>query len=162
MGRDHPDYDGHVRECLGRQVRGRCRSRCRYHSSGAPPIAQTLPLSQHLHQIALFVIGAAGSLRSVSIGVVSLPPILGFGHRATWTTDLVPSGHQMTFKDALHILLSTLILKLALPDWARHLTKQTRKMDLAFIEIKVCYLVILVALVSFIPRTSNSNTCWKW
>ena len=49
----------------------------------------------------------------------------------------------MTFKDALHILLTTLILKLALPDWARHLTKQTRKMDLAFMEIKVCYYYLL-------------------
>ena len=108
------------------------------------------------------MIGVAGSLLSVPTGVVSIPPILGFGYRATWTTDLVPSGHQMTFKDALHILLTTLIFKLALPDWARHLTKQTRTMDLAFMEIKVCYLVILVELVSFISRTSNSNTCWKW
>ena len=63
----------------------------------------------------------------------------GFGHRVTWATDLVPSGHQMTFKDALHILLANLVLKIALPDWANQLTKQTRNIDLAFTELKVCY-----------------------
>jgi hypothetical protein len=45
----------------------------------------------------------------------------------------------MTFKDALHILSTNLILKMALPDWAKYLTKQTRKVDLAFKELKVCY-----------------------
>ena len=64
--------------------------------------------------------------------------LLGFGRRATWTTDLVvPPGHQMTFKDALHILSTNLILKIALPEWATNLTKHTRKVDLAFREIKV-------------------------
>jgi hypothetical protein len=57
----------------------------------------------------------------------------------TWTSDLVvPPGHQMTFKDALHILSTNLIQKLVTPDWAKHLTKSSRKIELAFRELKVC------------------------
>jgi hypothetical protein len=42
--------------------------------------------------------------------------ILGFGRRVTWTSDLVvPPGHQMTFKDALHILSTNLIEKFFSP-----------------------------------------------
>jgi hypothetical protein len=68
---------------------------------------------------------------------------LGFGRRVTWTTDLVvPPGHQMTFKDALHISSTNLLVKLALPDWAKYLTKHTRKVDLAYTELKVCYSIL--------------------
>ncbi|KAI9438702.1 cytochrome P450 [Lactarius indigo] len=70
--------------------------------------------------IALFVIGAAG-----------------FGRRVTWTSDLiVPPGHQMTFKDALHILSANLGLKIVLPNWATNITAHTRKVNLAFNELK--------------------------
>ncbi|KAF8474413.1 614/534 cytochrome P450 [Russula ochroleuca] len=55
----------------------------------------------------------------------------------TWTTDLVvPPGHQMTFKDALHILSTNLILKIALPDWAKYCSKHARKIDLTSTELK--------------------------
>ncbi|KAI0279039.1 cytochrome P450 [Russula aff. rugulosa BPL654] len=71
--------------------------------------------------IALFVVGVAGR----------------FGRRVTWTSDLVvPPGHQMTFKDALHILSSNLIQKLIAPDWAKNLTKHSRSIELAFTELK--------------------------
>jgi len=70
--------------------------------------------------IALFVIGVAG-----------------FGRRMTWTSDLVvPPGHQMTFKDALHILSTNLIQKIIMPDWATHLTKHSKNVELAFCELK--------------------------
>ena len=102
--------------------------------------SQTEPTSQHLHQVALFIISIAGSLCPVQIVVVSWQPILGFGRRVTWTSDLVvPPGHQMTFRDALHILSSNMVLKIAVPYWAKYLTKHTRKIDLAFKELKVCY-----------------------
>jgi hypothetical protein len=66
--------------------------------------------------------------------------MLGFGRRMTWTTDLVvPPGHQMTFKDALQIFSTNLILKFVLPGWAKYFSKHARKIDLAFIELKVCY-----------------------
>jgi hypothetical protein len=58
----------------------------------------------------------------------------------TWTSDLVvPPGHQMTFKDALHILSTNLIQKIIMPDWATHLTKHSKNVELAFCELKVCY-----------------------
>jgi len=74
--------------------------------------------------ITLFVIGVAG-----------------FGRRVTWTSDLVvPPGHQMTFKDALHILSTNLVMKIILPDCMRNLTKHSRKVHQSFIELNVCYL----------------------
>jgi hypothetical protein len=70
--------------------------------------------------------------------------MVGFGRQVTWTSDLVvPPGHQMTFKDALHILSSKVILKVVVPYWARNLTEQTRKVNLAFTELGVCDLVHL-------------------
>ncbi|KAI9438704.1 cytochrome P450 [Lactarius indigo] len=77
--------------------------------------------------IALFVIGVAG-----------------FGRQVTWTSDLiVPPGHQMTFKDALHVLSADLILKISLPKWAMNLTERTRRMSLAFAEMEQ-YMVEMV------------------
>jgi hypothetical protein len=65
--------------------------------------------------------------------------MVGFGRQVTWTSDLVvPPGHQMTFKDALHILSSKVILKVIVPNWARNLTEQTRRVHLAFTEMGVC------------------------
>jgi len=70
--------------------------------------------------IALFVIGVAG-----------------FGRQVSWTSDLVvPPGHQMTFKDALHTLSTNLLTKIALPNWAMDLTKHTSRVQLAFMEMK--------------------------
>jgi hypothetical protein len=66
--------------------------------------------------------------------------MLGFGRRVTWTSDLVvPPGHQMTFKDALHILSTNLFHKIIIPNWAKHLTKHSKNVELAFSELKVCY-----------------------
>ncbi|KAH9074315.1 cytochrome P450 [Lactarius deliciosus] len=77
--------------------------------------------------IALFVVGVAG-----------------FGRRVTWTSDLtVPPGHQMTFKDALHIVSSNLILKMGIPNWAMKLTEHTRRVNLAFDELRQ-YMVEMV------------------
>jgi len=89
-------------------------------------------------QIALFVIGVAGSRCPVSIVPDSCERILGFGRRVTWTSDLVvPPGHQMTFKDALHILSTNLIMKIILPGWTKNLTKHNRKVQQSFVELKV-------------------------
>jgi hypothetical protein len=65
--------------------------------------------------------------------------MLGFGRRVTWTSDLVvPPGHQMTFKDALHILSTNLVQKILIPDWAKHLIKHSRNVELAFRELQAC------------------------
>src|SRR6266566_5772101 len=87
----------------------------------------TLLVFEYLHQIALFVIGVAGSSWHSPSNRCSHVIALGFGRRVTWTTDLVvPPGHRMAFKDALHISSTNLLVKLALPDWAKYLTKHTR------------------------------------
>lgn len=70
--------------------------------------------------IALFVIGTAG-----------------FGRRVTWKSDIVPPpGHQMAFKDALHILSTNLLIYMILPCWTRNLTKHTKTVHLASVELK--------------------------
>ncbi|PSR70454.1 hypothetical protein PHLCEN_2v13705, partial [Hermanssonia centrifuga] len=72
--------------------------------------------------IALFVIGVAG-----------------FGRRITWEDDLVvPPGHQMAFKDALHIVSTDVILKAVIPNWAMKLgpTKRIRNVVTAFDELE--------------------------
>jgi hypothetical protein len=98
---------------------------------------------------------------SVPIILDSCERILGFGRRVTWTSDLdVPPGHQMTFKDALHILSTNLFLKIVLPDWAMNLTKHSRKVRQAFIELKVC--LSALSYMYTCHRSSSSNTCWKW
>ena len=53
---------------------------------------------------------------------------------------MIPPGHQMTFKEALRIISNNLIKKKVLPDWVKYLTKQEGKADLAFKDLKVCYL----------------------
>ncbi|KAH9962838.1 cytochrome P450 [Russula dissimulans] len=76
--------------------------------------------------------------------------IAGFGHRVTWTTDLdIPPGHQMTFKDALHILSTNVSLEIILPGWAKNLTEHTRKVHLAFIELKQYMLEMVEAHRNF-------------
>ena len=63
---------------------------------------------------------------------------LGFGRRVTWTSDLTaPPGHQMPFKDALHVVCANLILKVGAPKWVMNLTEHTRRVNLAFNELKV-------------------------
>ncbi|OAX33187.1 cytochrome P450 [Rhizopogon vinicolor AM-OR11-026] len=60
--------------------------------------------------LALFAIGAAG-----------------FGRPISWKEDsVIPSGHQMTFRDALHATLQGIILKVLLPTWAMGFTKGFR------------------------------------
>ncbi|GBE81403.1 hypothetical protein SCP_0311320 [Sparassis crispa] len=60
--------------------------------------------------IALFVIGVAG-----------------FGRRISWSEDIVvPAGHAMTFKDALHTVSTDLFLKIVVPDFVLKLDLTTR------------------------------------
>ncbi|KAG2042615.1 cytochrome P450 [Suillus americanus] len=69
--------------------------------------------------IALFVIGAAG-----------------FGRPISWKEDdVVPLGHQLTFKDALHTVTQDLTIKLLVPKWAMGFTKRFRRARLAFDEL---------------------------
>ena len=141
MGRNRQHRVRSVRQFLGRQSRNRGGSLRKYHPSGKPKCRfsrTTFPT--FFQQIALFVIGVAGSLSILcSIYAFCCSRDLGFGRRITWSSDLiVPPGHQMTFKDALHTLASNLLLKMGgAPSWAMNLTGRTRRVNLAFDELKV-------------------------
>ncbi|KDR79325.1 hypothetical protein GALMADRAFT_243295 [Galerina marginata CBS 339.88] len=70
--------------------------------------------------IALFVIGAAG-----------------FGRSIRWDEDsMIPPGHQMTFKDALNVVTTEIVIKVFVPKWAMGLTERFRKVRLAFVELQ--------------------------
>ncbi|KAF8903954.1 cytochrome P450 [Gymnopilus junonius] len=71
--------------------------------------------------IALFVIGVAG-----------------FGRRISWHDDVViPPGHTMTYKDALHIVSSDVFFKVLLPDWAlSNLGPRMKNIKTAFDELE--------------------------
>ncbi|GLB37532.1 putative cytochrome P450 [Lyophyllum shimeji] len=70
--------------------------------------------------IALFVIGAAG-----------------FGREISWKDDdVLPTGHKLTFKNALHIVTTDIFLKLIVPDRALGLTKRLSNVKLAFEELE--------------------------
>ncbi|EIN08440.1 cytochrome P450 [Punctularia strigosozonata HHB-11173 SS5] len=71
--------------------------------------------------IALFVIGVAG-----------------FGRRVSWKDDqVVPPGHRMTFKDALHVVSMNIFTRLIVPNWAMGFTKKTRELGQAFDELEL-------------------------
>ena len=59
----------------------------------------------------------------------------------SWKEDgtIIPSGHTMTYKDALHVVTNDFILKLVVPGWALALTPRLRKVKLAFEELHVCH-----------------------
>ncbi|KAH9041186.1 cytochrome P450 [Lactarius hengduanensis] len=52
-------------------------------------------------------------------------------------------GRRMTFKDALHNVSSNLLLKMGVPSWAMKLTERTRRVNLAFDELRQ-YMVEMV------------------
>ena len=69
----------------------------------------------------------------------SLTHFLGFGRSVSWKEDdtIIPPGHTMTYKDALHIVTNDFILKLTVPGWALNLTPRLRKVKLGFEELHV-------------------------
>ncbi|KAG6845908.1 hypothetical protein H0H87_000714 [Tephrocybe sp. NHM501043] len=85
--------------------------------------------------IALFVIGAAG-----------------FGRTISWKDDdTIPTGRQLTFKDALHIVTTDIFLKLIVPERALGLTRRLRNVRLAFDELEttahtLCFTFAMLAL----------------
>ena len=66
---------------------------------------------------------------------------LGFGRSVSWKEDsaIIPPGHTMTYKDALHVTTKDFILKLMVPGWALGLTPRLRKVKLGFEELHVCH-----------------------
>lgn len=66
----------------------------------------------------------------------------------------------MTFKEALHLVSTDVVLRLIFPNWAMGLTKKLRKVRLAFEElnVRIKYYCMLVSLAEI----NISNTCWIW
>ncbi|KAI1788638.1 cytochrome P450 [Ganoderma leucocontextum] len=69
--------------------------------------------------------GAEDSIDVANITELTVPITLlvigvaGFGRRISWKDDAVaPDGHEMTFKEALHIVSRNLFLQLMFPMWA--------------------------------------------
>ena len=63
----------------------------------------------------------------------------GFGRKVSWADDdIIPSGHQMAFKQALHLVSTDyLMMKLIIPDWAFGFTQRLRDARLAYDELQV-------------------------
>ncbi|EJD46415.1 614/534 cytochrome P450 [Auricularia subglabra TFB-10046 SS5] len=69
--------------------------------------------------ITLFVISAAG-----------------FGRKVSWEdNEIVPTGHRMTFKEAVSISIANLLIKFAVPRWATFLRPKWREVIVAFDEL---------------------------
>ena len=57
----------------------------------------------------------------------------------SWLDSKVPpSGHKLTFQDALHRVSKDAFVKLMVPKWAMGLTERTRQAQLSFDELEVC------------------------
>ena len=93
--------------------------------------------------IAIFVISAAGAF---SAGRQVCRPLCrkvnhwsqGFGQRATWHDNRIPpTGHKMTFKDAIHTLCAELITVMSTPKWAMGLNDKLRVARLSVDEMHV-------------------------
>ena len=111
----------------------------------------TLPVGCFIHhlncslsgvrQIALFIIGVAGKIFILLYSLGKIPdPVPGFGRSVSWKEDgaIIPPGHKMTYKDALHVVTNDILLKLMFPDWVLGLTPRVRKVKLGFEELHVC------------------------
>ncbi|KAH7887086.1 cytochrome P450 [Phlebopus sp. FC_14] len=89
--------------------------------------------------IALFVIGAAG-----------------FGQGISWKADtVIPSGHQMTLKDALHTVTNDLPIKVLVPKWALGMTARFRRTRLAFDELNRYLLEMIQARRSAVKEEKH-------
>jgi hypothetical protein len=63
---------------------------------------------------------------------------IGFGQKISWLDDqTIPNGHRMTFKQALHIVSTDLILRAVVPGWAMGLTQRLRNIHIASEELEV-------------------------
>ncbi|KAH8110025.1 614/534 cytochrome P450 [Phellopilus nigrolimitatus] len=71
--------------------------------------------------IALLIIGSAG-----------------FGRKISFSEDrkVPPGGYTMSFKDALHVVSTDMILYVIVPKWAMNLTERLRRVRSAFLDLQ--------------------------
>jgi hypothetical protein len=71
---------------------------------------------------------------------------IGFGRKISFADDTkIPPGHEMSFKDALHIVSTDMVLPVVVPSWAMGLTERLRKANLAMKELRVGILFVVDA-----------------
>jgi hypothetical protein len=67
-----------------------------------------------------------------------LTAMTGFGQQMSWDQDsIIPKGHQMSMRDALHIVSIGTLSKVMLPDWSLKLTKHLQSIKIAYEELRV-------------------------
>lgn len=127
---------------MGRSERNCNRSLCRHHFAGIslsishisnhPERVSRLRCLLSVLQVSLLCPELLGTIRIYFPGV-------GFGRKISWRDDqVIPIGHRMTFKEALHIVSTDMILRLTVPKWAMGLTARLRNVRVAFEELEVC------------------------
>ena len=103
----------------------------------------------------------------------NLPPLpflltSGFGRRISWKDDLdiTPlAGHQMTFKESLHVVSRGVYTKLIVPSWAMGFTASLRKVRLAFEELEVglfCFVflpMVSILMAVILAVHARDDTC---
>ena len=56
----------------------------------------------------------------------------------SWHQDkTIPKGHEMSMKDALHLVSMGVSAKVMLPDWSLKLTKHLQSIRIAYEELRV-------------------------
>ena len=62
----------------------------------------------------------------------------GFGQQMSWhQEDIIAKGHQMSMRDALHIVSVGTLEKVMLPGWSLNLTKHLQSIKIAYEELQV-------------------------
>ncbi|KAF8811211.1 cytochrome P450 [Phlegmacium glaucopus] len=92
--------------------------------------------------IALFVIGSAG-----------------FGRSVSWKEEdtIIPPGHTMSYKEALHVVTTDFIIKLLAPSWALGLTARLQKVKLAFEELHTYVAEMIRERESAVEKTERHD-----
>ena len=60
---------------------------------------------------------------------------------------MIPKGHQMSMRDALHGVSTGIFVKLILPDWSLKLAKQLQTIRLAFEELQVRFNIVFLNVI---------------
>ena len=62
----------------------------------------------------------------------------GFGQKMSWHQDsIIPKGHRMSMKDALHLVSIGTPAMIMLPGWSLNLTKHLQSIKIAYEELRV-------------------------
>ena len=85
------------------------------------------------------VLGSAGISRNLmKLGFIITQLFTAFGRRMSWEEDVkIPPGHKKTFKDALHTVSLSIIIRALIPPWAMNSTQYLRDVSGAFHELEV-------------------------